>query len=109
LKAILVYRVFRDVKKLPVKILHASLLALSLIFASVGLKAVFDSHNLAKPPMDNLNSIHSWIGLTTVTLFGLQWICGFVNFLFPKLNENIRRAYMPRYTIDIKFFFSFFN
>jgi cytochrome b-561 len=95
-KAILAYRVFRDVKKLRVKILHGSLLALSLIFASIGLKAVFDNHNLADPPKPNLYSLHSWVGLTAVVLFGLQWVCGFVSFLFPKLNENIRKAYMPR-------------
>ena len=90
------YRIFRHVKKLYVKIIHACLLALSLILSSFGLKAVFDSHNRATPPQDNLNSLHSWIGLTTVVLFGLQWVCGFVTFLFPKLSESIRRTYMPR-------------
>jgi len=93
--AILAYRVFRDVKKLRVKILHGSLLALSLIFASIGLKAVFDNHNLSTPPKANLYSLHSWVGLTAVTLFGMQWVCGFVSFLFPKLSEDIRKAYMP--------------
>lgn len=93
--AILAYRVFRDVKKLRVKILHGSLLALSLIFASIGLKAVFDSHNLSNPPTENLYSLHSWVGMTAVVFFGLQWVCGFVSFLFPKLSEDLRRAYMP--------------
>ncbi len=94
--AILVYRVFYDVKKLRVKILHACLLALSLIFSSIGLKAVFDSHNRANPPKDNLYSLHSWVGLTAVVLFGCQWLAGFVSFLFPGLDANIRKAYMPR-------------
>ncbi len=94
--AILAYRVFRDVKKLRVKILHGSLLALSLIFASIGLKAVFDNHNLSDPPKPNLYSLHSWVGLTSVVLFGMQWVCGFVCFLFPKLSEDIRKSYMPR-------------
>jgi len=93
--AILAYRVFRDVKKIQVKILHASLLALSLLFASLGLKAVFDSHNLVNPPKANLFSLHSWVGLTAVVLFGMQWVCGFVSFLFPKLSENLRKTYMP--------------
>lgn len=92
----MVYRVLRDVNKLVVKIIHATLLLLSLILSSVGLKAVFDSHNKAKPPKPNLNSLHSWLGLTTVVLFGLQWVCGFVTFLFPKLTRGIREAYMPR-------------
>nr|ACI90364.1 hypothetical protein [Philodina roseola] len=63
--AILAYRVFRDVKKIRVKILHASLLALSFIFSSIGLKAVFDNHNYADPPRDNLYSLHSWLGILT--------------------------------------------
>jgi len=84
------------VKKLYVKILHACLLALSLIFASVGLKGVFDSHNKANPPLDNLYSLHGWTGITAVVLFGLQWVCGFTAFLFPTLSEAIRKAYMPR-------------
>ncbi len=92
----MVYRVFYNVKKIGVKILHACLLAFSLIFSSIGLKAVFDSHNRAEPPQDNLDTFHGWLGLTVVVLFGCQWICGFVSFLFPQLSEGIRRAYMPR-------------
>ena len=94
--ALLVYRFFTGMKKIPVKILHASLLGLSLICSSIGLKAVFDSHNHAVPPEKNLQTFHSWLGLTAVILFGCQWICGFVSFLFPQLSDRIRRAYMPR-------------
>lgn len=93
--AILVYRVFYDVKKLYVKILHASLLALSLIFAGVGLAAVFDSHNRATPPQNNVYSIHSWTGLTAVVLFGLQWVIGFIAFLIPGIRDSFRSSYMP--------------
>lgn len=95
IQAILAYRVFRDVKKIRVKILHASLLALSFIFSAIGLKAVFDNHNYAVPPRENLYSLHSWLGILTVIFFAFQWIGGFITFLFPKLSEEIRRNYMP--------------
>lgn len=67
---ILAYRVFRNDRKLYIKILHASMHVAALIFASVGLKAVFDSHNNSGNA--NLYSLHSWLGLTVVIAFGLQ-------------------------------------
>lgn len=95
--AILVYRAFRNVTKLYVKILHGLIHVAVLIFASIALKAVFDSHNKVAKPIPNLYSLHSWVGLTAVILFGLQWVAGFTSFLFPKLNENIRRWYLPHH------------
>jgi len=91
--AILVYRVFRNSKKIRAKWLHAILNLLALILASVGLKAVFDGHNMNDKP--NMYSLHSWVGLGCVILFGCQWLLGFISFLFPKLPEALRSAIMP--------------
>ena len=63
---------FVNSRKRSVKILHASLHALALACAVFGLVTVFDSHNLATKPIPNLYSLHSWIGIITVSLFGLQ-------------------------------------
>lgn len=95
--SILAYRVFRNMKKTYVKLLHAGIHVGALVFAAVGLKAVFDSHNLPATPIPNLYSLHSWLGLLTVILFALQWVFGLVSFLFPKLSYSLRVRYMPHH------------
>lgn len=93
--ALLVYRVFRNQRKRNLKLLHFGLHTLAFIFAIVALKAVFDSHNLPAKPLANLYSIHSWIGLTAVILFAMQYVCGFVAFLFPGMTKIWRTKYLP--------------
>ena len=97
IEAILVYRLFRNMTKIYVKIMHGLIHVGVLLFASIALKAVFDSHNKAQKPIPNLYSLHSWVGLIAVILFCLQWACGFVSFLFPKLSDGIRRWYLPHH------------
>ena len=91
------YRLFRNTTKLYVKILHGLVHVAVLVFASIALKAVFDSHNLAAKPIPNLYSLHSWVGLAAVILFGLQWVMGFVSFLFPTFSDELRRNYLPHH------------
>jgi cytochrome b-561 len=98
-QAILLYRVFRNSEKIYVKLAHALVHVLALLFAAIALKAVFDSHNLASPPIPNLYSLHSWFGLAAVILFIAQWVLGFTSFLYPKMNERIRRAYLPAHRL----------
>jgi cytochrome b-561 len=93
----LIYRLLRTTTKLYVKILHATIQVAVLVFATIALKAVFDSHNKATKPIPNMYSLHSWVGLAAVILFGLQWVAGFVSFLFPKLSDGLRRWYLPHH------------
>lgn len=93
--AILIYRGFRFGRKKNLKITHATIHGLAFLFAIFGLVAVFDSHNYAVPPIPNLYSLHSWIGLLAVILFGLQYAVGFFCYLFPMVKEPIKIFYMP--------------
>lgn len=93
--AILAYRGFRYTRKRPLKITHASIHAAAFFFTVIALVAVFDSHNLATPPIPNMYSLHSWVGLSAVILFSMQYVIGFVTFLFPELKMPIKETVMP--------------
>ena len=55
------------------KTIHLCLQASAFIFAVVGLLAVFNYHN--HQGFENITSLHSWIGIVIVILFGLQvWL-----------------------------------
>uniref|UniRef100_A0A8C6SJ01 Lysosomal membrane ascorbate-dependent ferrireductase CYB561A3 n=1 Tax=Neogobius melanostomus TaxID=47308 RepID=A0A8C6SJ01_9GOBI len=79
--------------KLPWKLLHAGLMLLALLLSVVGLCAVFGNHN--KNHIPNLYSLHSWIGLTAVILFALQWVAGFAGFLLPFSPLSFRKLLKP--------------
>uniref|UniRef100_A0A914V2U1 Cytochrome b561 domain-containing protein n=1 Tax=Plectus sambesii TaxID=2011161 RepID=A0A914V2U1_9BILA len=100
-EAMMVYRVFRHERKKFTKLLHVVIHSMIFVFFVVALKAVFDSHNLnvdasGQPaPIPNLYSTHSWVGFTTVILFCMQYVCGFVSFFFPGLSLGVRQWYLP--------------
>lgn len=80
----LVYRLFRCCNKTSAKILHTFLHFMAVPCIVVGAITAFDSHNLRTPPIPNLYSLHSWLGLITMGLFGLQvthmLVMGFFSF-----------------------------
>ncbi|XP_032575866.1 cytochrome b reductase 1 isoform X1 [Drosophila sechellia] len=93
--SILIYRGFRTTRKKTLKLTHAGIHMGAFILTVIALKTVFDSHNLANPPIPNMYSLHSWLGLSAVIIFSLQYVAGFVAFLAPGLRENYRIAMMP--------------
>ncbi|XP_006813966.1 transmembrane ascorbate-dependent reductase CYB561-like [Saccoglossus kowalevskii] len=102
-EAMLVYRVFRNTTKIYIKCLHGMIHLLALICAVIGLKAVFDNHNFNG--ITNMYSLHSWIGITTVVLFSLQLLCGFVSFLVPGVSRTLRASYLPTHVFFGVFIF----
>ncbi|XP_054787667.1 transmembrane ascorbate ferrireductase 1 [Prosopis cineraria] len=79
----------KEVKKLIHLVLHA----IALILGIVGTYAVFLFHN--EKDIANLYSFHSWIGIAAIVLYGVQWIYGFVIFMYPGGDPGLRRVSVP--------------
>lgn len=100
-EAIIVYRVFRKERKRFTKLLHVTLHSLIIIFTIVSLRAVWDSHDYhvdaqGNPaPIPNLYSLHSWIGLSTVIFYCLQFAVGFAAFFAPGFAPEVRKFLLP--------------
>ncbi|KAM9803472.1 plasma membrane ascorbate-dependent reductase CYBRD1 [Syngnathus typhle] len=93
--AIIVYRLPWSWKysKLTMKFIHASLNLVAFVSAVVATVAVFDFHNTSKIP--NMYSLHSWVGLGAVILYGLQLVLGVGLYLIPFSPISWRAAFMP--------------
>ncbi|KAM5557329.1 hypothetical protein ABKV19_024620 [Rosa sericea] len=94
--AIISYRTLplrKDVKKLVHLVLHALALALGII----GIYLAFKNHN--ESGVANLYSLHSWIGIGVICLYGIQWIYGFLVFFYPKGSPGLRSDSIPWHVI----------
>ena len=95
----MLYRVFRDGQKKKLKILHAIIMMVSFVLMVIALKAAFDSHDYKKPPIPNMYSLHSWMGIITALLFTMQWVAGFVMFLAPtNIASRLKAIYLSIHT-----------
>ncbi|XP_029461631.1 cytochrome b reductase 1-like isoform X1 [Rhinatrema bivittatum] len=93
--AIVVYRLpwTWNYSKFLMKCIHAGLHIIVLALATVSLVAVFDFHNSKNIP--NMYSMHSWVGLTAVILYGLQILFGLLVYLLPYAPMSVRAALLP--------------
>lgn len=91
-EAIISYKAF-PLKKEVKKLIHLVFHAIALILGIVGIYTAFKFHN--ESGIANLYSLHSWLGIGVIVLYGIQWIYGFVIFFFPGGTPDIRRASLP--------------
>ncbi|KAG2537140.1 hypothetical protein PVAP13_9NG251300 [Panicum virgatum] len=75
------------------KIAHMVLHAVALFLGSVGIYAAFKFHN--ESGIANLYSLHSWVGLGTICLYGIQWLLGVSTFFYPGASPTVRRRMLP--------------
>ncbi|NXN98102.1 CY561 protein, partial [Rhinopomastus cyanomelas] len=93
--ALLVYRVFRHEAKRSTKLVHALLHGLALVFALIGVIAVFEAHRAQGIP--DMYSLHGWCGMAAFVLYLLQWLLGCGFFLFPSASFSLRSWYKPQH------------
>ncbi|KAJ6747985.1 CYTOCHROME B561-RELATED [Salix purpurea] len=80
-------------KKEVKKTIHLVLHAVAVILGSVGIAAAFKNHNESNIP--NLYSLHSWLGISIISLYGIQWIYGFTVFFSRGGSTAIRSKSLP--------------
>ncbi|KAH9794380.1 hypothetical protein WN944_011386 [Citrus x changshan-huyou] len=79
----------RIVQKTVHMLLHLTAFCLGV----VGLCAVFKYHDMAG--LTDMYSLHSWIGMGTFCLFGLQWLFGFSIYMLRGPTEARRAIMLP--------------
>ncbi|KAL2504807.1 putative transmembrane ascorbate ferrireductase 2 [Abeliophyllum distichum] len=88
-EAMLAYKTVSGTKNSK-KLVHLSLQFLAFFLSIIGVWAALKFHN--DKGIDNFYSLHSWLGLACLFLFGIQWAAGFVTFWYPGGSRNSRTS-----------------
>lgn len=104
-QAMLMYRTCRCCRRIWSKLLHTTFHLLAAPCIAIAFVAVYDYKNdrvndkNSPAPIPHFYSIHSWMGLTTMGLFALQFIVGFFSFLLllccESATASFRAALVP--------------
>ncbi|KAK9272076.1 hypothetical protein L1049_002445 [Liquidambar formosana] len=91
-EAMLAYKTVSGTKNLK-KLVHLMLQFLAFCLSVIGVWAALKFHN--EKGIDNFYSLHSWLGLACLFLFGIQLAAGFATFWYPGGSRNSRATLLP--------------
>lgn len=91
-EAMLAYKTVSGTKSFK-KLVHLTLQLLAFCLSMVGIWAAWKFHN--EKGIDNFYSLHSWLGLGCILLFGVQWALGFVIYWYPGGSRTSRGTLLP--------------
>lgn len=91
-EAMLAYKTVSGTKNFK-KSVHLFLQFLAFFLSLIGLWAAWKFH--VDKGIDNFYSLHSWLGLACLFLFGIQWAAGFATFWYPGGSRHSRASLMP--------------
>eukprot|EP00197_Chlamydomonas_leiostraca_P002725 CAMPEP_0202857748 /NCGR_PEP_ID=MMETSP1391-20130828/565_1 /ASSEMBLY_ACC=CAM_ASM_000867 /TAXON_ID=1034604 /ORGANISM="Chlamydomonas leiostraca, Strain SAG 11-49" /LENGTH=268 /DNA_ID=CAMNT_0049536589 /DNA_START=138 /DNA_END=944 /DNA_ORIENTATION=+ len=78
------------------KKIHWGCHSAAIVCALLGVTAAFKSHSLKKPtPIPDLYSPHSFLGMTTLVMVGLQFLVGLTSYVAPRASLPFRLALGP--------------
>ncbi|KAK2973096.1 hypothetical protein RJ640_023026 [Escallonia rubra] len=95
-EAIISYKTL-SLRKEVKKLIHLVLHAVALILGIIGIYTAFKYHNESN--IVNLYSLHSWLGIGIIILYGIQWIYGFLIFFYPGGTTTIRSESLPWHVV----------
>ncbi|KAK8541780.1 hypothetical protein V6N13_137629 [Hibiscus sabdariffa] len=91
-EAMLAYKTISGTKSFK-KLVHLTVQCLAFILSIIGVWAALKFHN--DKGIENFYSLHSWLGLACLFLFGIQWAAGFATYWYPGGSRNSRAALLP--------------
>ncbi|KAJ3697653.1 hypothetical protein LUZ61_001358 [Rhynchospora tenuis] len=91
-EAIMAYKTF-PMEKIGQKFMHMMLQLFALVLGIFGVYVAFKYHGMSDS--QNMTTLHSWLGICTICLFGLQWLFGFLLFWFPRAPPMTREMAAP--------------
>ncbi|KGN51448.1 probable transmembrane ascorbate ferrireductase 3 [Cucumis sativus] len=91
-EAMMAYRTVRAEKRTK-KIVHMALHLVAICMGIIGINAAFKFHDQVN--LEDMYSLHSWIGIVTFCLYGLQWVVGLFTFLFPGADRETKTRLLP--------------
>ena len=99
--SLLTYRLI-PLPKFITKALHVFFHTAAICCISIGLTAVFTGNNYTNKNTEgvyypNFYSLHSMLGITAVSLYGLNYLIGIVTFLIPRVSADIRKSFLPHH------------
>ncbi|CAM0903628.1 unnamed protein product [Alopecurus aequalis] len=92
-EAIMIYKSIPGLNHDTAKLIHLILHAIAIVCGAFGIYCAFKNHN--ESGIANLYSLHSWLGIGAISLYGIQWIFGFITFFFPGAAPDVRRGALP--------------
>ncbi|KAK8567403.1 hypothetical protein V6N13_105372 [Hibiscus sabdariffa] len=90
-EAMMVYKTVQATHMVQ-KVVHMIFQLGAFVLGVVGLCAAFKFHDMNN--IEDVYSLHSWIGIGTLSLFAVQWLAGLISFMAPQ-PEVTRHSLLP--------------